>query len=172
MYLSYLPPDIINSLSFNYDKVVKESQYYRIFSSAIVHASPLHLLFNGLSLWSLRIMEYKYGSWFYFIYSLWFLVCGKLMSLGVVYLVLQFQNFNNSSRQVTLLRNMRAIGYSGVIFAWMTVKSLNMPTSSSVRFFGVLNIPSALFPLFSLTMIQLIVPRAGFLGHFSGSFQN
>lgn len=65
--------------------------------------------------------------------------------------------------------SMMSVGYSGVIFAWMTVKAMWNP-SGQINIIGNLNIPVVFAPFGSLIFTQLIVPRASFTGHLAGIF--
>lgn len=64
---------------------------------------------------------------------------------------------------------MMSVGYSGVIFAWMTVTAMWNP-SGEINVFGSFKIPVTLAPFGSLIFTQLIVPRASFTGHLAGIF--
>jgi membrane associated rhomboid family serine protease len=64
--------------------------------------------------------------------------------------------------KVESYRKIYSIGYSGIIFGWMSLASVMFVGKS---FFGI---PNWLMPYFSLIVTQLIVPQASFLGHFSG----
>ena len=58
------------ALSFSLGKCIDQNQWYRVFTSFLVHKSPLHLLVNTLALWAcLGRVEDVYGSWFVFRYT-------------------------------------------------------------------------------------------------------
>ena len=63
---------------------------------------------------------------------------------------------------------MTAVGYSAVVFGWMTILSVKRPTSSLVLIGGAVNLPVNLAPFASLAFTSIVVPRASFVGHLAG----
>ncbi|KAJ6420546.1 hypothetical protein OIU84_027979 [Salix udensis] len=64
-------------------------------------------------------------------------------------------------------RRVTAVGYSCVVFGWMTILSVKQP-SSKLNLFGFLSLPISFAPFESLIFTSIIVPQASFLGHLSG----
>lgn len=64
-------------------------------------------------------------------------------------------------------RRVTAVGYSCVVFGWMTILSVKQP-SSKLSLFGFLSLPISFAPFESLIFTSIIVPQASFLGHLSG----
>ena len=60
-----------------------------------------------------------------------------------------------------------AVGYSCVVFGWMTVLSVKQPTHS-FSLLGYINLPINLAPFGSLIFCSIIVPQASFIGHLAG----
>ena len=66
-------------------------------------------------------------------------------------------------------RSVTAIGYSCVLFGWMTVLAVKQPGGiTMLPLFGALNLPMWLTPFGSLLFTSLVIPRASFVGHLSG----
>ena len=60
-----------------------------------------------------------------------------------------------------------AVGYSCVVFGWMTVLSVRQPTSS-ISLLGYVRLPVNLAPFGSLIFTSVVVPQASFVGHLAG----
>lgn len=66
-------------------------------------------------------------------------------------------------------RSVTAIGYSCVLFGWMTVLAVRQPGGiTMLPLFGALNLPMWLTPFGSLLFTSLVIPKASFVGHLSG----
>lgn len=153
-------------VGLNYDKVVHDKEYWRLIVSQLCHIEFLHLLFNVTALWSLGTAERNshIGSFAYLRTSFLLLLLSGLMCLGIYYALIE--SFHRDSyRQVT------SVGYSGVIFGWMTLLATRKEVSQSYfTVVGMVHVPMALAPWASLLTTQLFVPKASFLGHLSGIF--
>jgi membrane associated rhomboid family serine protease len=60
-----------------------------------------------------------------------------------------------------------AIGFSGVLFAWMTVVELLLAPQFSLSLFGAV-VPISVAPLGSMLLVQILVRRVSFMGHLAG----
>ncbi len=60
-----------------------------------------------------------------------------------------------------------AVGFSGVLFA-LTVQESFLGAGSSRSLFGLVNVPSKLYPWAMLVAMQLILPGVSFEGHLAG----
>jgi membrane associated rhomboid family serine protease len=150
------------NVSVSYNAVVKNRQYYRIVSAAFTHANLMHIVFNMGSLYAVGVLEGALGTYFYLRTTVLLLFVSMFLWLLITYICVK--KFNRASYAET-----PAVGYSGVIFGWMTVMQVLQP-SGSMPIFGGFSIPYILAPFGSLLITQLIVPRASFLGHLSGIF--
>jgi membrane associated rhomboid family serine protease len=153
-----------SNLGVSYDAVVSGGQHWRLLTSSFTHISFLHLIFNMSSLWSLGVVEslanLGLGIRFYLHNTLVLLILSSLLVLGI-YHILIHQFKLDYYRQVT------AVGYSCVVFGWMTILAVKRP-SSKLNLFGVLSLPISYAPFESLVFTSIIVPQASFLGHLSG----
>lgn len=151
-------------VGMSYESVVSEGQIWRLITSTFSHISILHLVFNMNALWSLGIVEnlgdIGLGVQFYLQYTLVLIVLSALIVLGMYHLLIYRFKMEHYKR-------VTAVGYSCVVFGWMTILSAKQP-SSKVDLFGVLSLPISFAPFESLVFTSIIVPQASFLGHLSG----
>ncbi|XP_058094217.1 RHOMBOID-like protein 13 [Magnolia sinica] len=141
-----------------------EGQHWRLITSAFSHISVLHLVFNMSALWSLGVVEQLghvgLGIEFYLHYTLVLVVLSGLLVLGAYHVLIQ-------RFKIEYFRRVTAVGYSCVVFGWMTILSMKQP-SSKLDLFGFLSLPISFAPFESLIFTSIIVPQASFLGHLSG----
>eukprot|EP01138_Halocafeteria_seosinensis_P007471 gb/GECG01007637.1/.p1 GENE.gb/GECG01007637.1/~~gb/GECG01007637.1/.p1 ORF type:complete len:307 (+),score=17.16 gb/GECG01007637.1/:1-921(+) len=151
------------SLAVSLKQVVDDGEYWRLVTAGFTHGSAMHLLFNMASLWNMKFIESKaLGSLEYLRDSIAILFVSKALMMLLHYLASRKFGFSRFD-------SMMSVGYSGVIFAWMTVTAMWNP-SGEINVFGSFNIPTTLAPFGSLLFTQLIVPRASFTGHLAGIF--
>lgn len=152
-----------SQVGLSYEAAI-EGQYWRIITSAFSHVSVLHLVFNMSALWSLGVVEQLghigLGIEFYLQYTLVLLILSGILVL-VAYHVL-IQKF-----KLEYFRRVTAVGYSCVVFGWMTILAVKKP-STKLDLFGVLSLPISFAPFESLIFTSIIVPQASFIGHLSG----
>ncbi|KAJ6810952.1 RHOMBOID-like protein 13 isoform X2 [Iris pallida] len=141
-----------------------QGHYWRIITSAFSHISVLHLVFNMSALWSLGLVEQLrragLGVEFYLQYTLVLILLSGLLVLGAYHVLIQRFKFE-------YFRRVTAVGYSCVVFGWMTILAVKQP-SSRLNLFGVLSLPISFAPFESLIFTSIIVPQASFIGHLSG----
>ncbi|KAK8364916.1 hypothetical protein V6Z12_A02G014900 [Gossypium hirsutum] len=141
-----------------------EGHYWRLITSAFSHISVIHLVFNMSALWSLGIVEQLdylgLGIAYYLQYTLVLVVLSGLLVLGIYHILIQ-------RFKIEYFRRVTAVGYSCVVFGWMTILSVKQP-SSKLDLFGLISLPISFAPFESLIFTSIIVPQASFLGHLSG----
>ncbi|KAG2720845.1 hypothetical protein I3843_02G043200 [Carya illinoinensis] len=150
-------------VGFSYENAI-EGHHWRIITSTFSHISVLHLVFNMSALWSLGIVEQLgnigLGVVYYLHYTLVLVVLSGVLVFGMYHtLIIRFK--------LEHFRRVTAVGYSCVVFGWMTILSMKQP-SSKLDLFGFLSLPISFAPFESLIFTSLIVPQASFLGHLSG----
>ncbi|KAG5530752.1 hypothetical protein RHGRI_025652 [Rhododendron griersonianum] len=150
-------------VGLSYETAV-EGHHWRIITSAFSHISILHLVFNMSALWSLGVVEQLgpmgLGVEFYLHYTLVLVVLSGLLVLGAYHVLI-------SKFKIEYFRRVTAVGYSCVVFGWMTILSAKQP-SSKLNLFGLLSLPISFAPFESLIFTSIIVPQASFVGHLSG----
>mmetsp|Transcript_10385 Transcript_10385/g.24612 ORF Transcript_10385/g.24612 Transcript_10385/m.24612 type:complete len:260 (-) Transcript_10385:43-822(-) len=146
-------------LGSSHQLVVIEHQWYRTITASFSHISIIHLFFNMSSTWQMKDVEHKIGALGYFRLTFSFLI-----------LSIFFQQFIHAFLAQTRYRDttlhMIGVGYSCVVFAWMTWISLM--TSGDSLDFVFFKVPYNLSPFISLVVTQMIIPRVDFVGHLSG----
>jgi hypothetical protein len=66
-------------------------------------------------------------------------------------------------------RTTTAVGYSCVLFGWMTVLAARQPGGiTMLPLFGAANLPMWLTPFGSLLFTSVVIPKASFVGHLAG----
>ncbi|GAA0151007.1 serine protease [Lithospermum erythrorhizon] len=150
-------------VGLSYEKSL-EGHHWRIITSAFSHVSILHLVFNMSALWSLGVVEQLkhmgLGVEYYLQYTLVLIVLSGLLVLGMYHVLIQ-------RFKLDYFRRVTAVGYSCVVFGWMTILAVRQP-SSKLELFGFLSLPISFAPFESLIFTAIIVPQASFLGHLSG----
>ncbi len=129
-------------------------------TATYTHYAALHILFNMASLWGYGHMEAAVGQFEYIKLTFLLIVLSFIIQLIVYRLLIQFGRMEQ-------YRHINAIGYSCVVFGWMSLASLMLPGGFPI--FGF-KIPLWIMPYVSLLITQVIVPRASFVGHLSGIF--
>lgn len=141
-----------------------EGHHWRIITSAFSHISILHLVFNMSALWSLGVVEQLgnmgLGVEFYLHYTLMLVVLSGVLVLWAYHVLVQ-------KFKLEYFRRVTAVGYSCVVFGWMTILSVKQP-SSKLELSGFLSLPISFAPFESLIFTSIIVPQASFIGHLSG----
>ncbi|KAJ4896193.1 RHOMBOID-like protein 13 [Raphanus sativus] len=150
-------------VGLSYETAV-QGHYWRMITSAFSHISVLHLVFNMSALWSLGVVEQLghlgLGTAYYLHYTLVLVVFSGVLVIGMYHLLI-------GRFKIEYFRRVTAVGYSCVVFGWMTILSVKQP-SSKFDLFGVLSLPISFAPFESLIFTSIIVPQASFLGHLSG----
>ena len=169
--------------------ILQQFQYWRAITGTLAHFEWWHLLFNMMSLHNLGqfLEEQYYGSINFFLYNLALIPVTVLIFFAVTHVVylgrLRLRNYRSNglgtnSLITTLSRpSVNAVGYSGVLFAWMVVSSLEQTKSCPIPFWDSLcfdtwhitkHIKFNLGPMIQLVIAQMILPRVSFGGHLAG----
>lgn len=62
----------------------------------------------------------------------------------------------------------RAVGYSAVLFGWMSLQAAESGPHAAFRIFGTLKLPALFSPLLVIFATSVILPRASLGGHLAG----
>jgi membrane associated rhomboid family serine protease len=171
----------VSDVSYSYDAIVNEGQYWRMVTSSFSHFDAWHLLFNTMSLYQLGELEVTYGSvTFAFLnMDLVFIT----MAICLVFSHIMIKNFGRVDQTYQ-----QAVGFSCVLFAWMVAASVRMKQYCPIFLFpslcfttyylpnpfSFLNLgptsalPINLGPVILLVITKVVIPRSSFLGHLSG----
>ena len=171
----------VSSVSYSYDAIVNQGEYWRMVTSSFSHFDAWHLLFNTMSLYQLGELETTYGSVpFAFLNAdLVFITMGICILFSYI-MIAKFGRVDQTYQQ--------AVGFSCVLFAWMVAASVRMKEYCPIFLFPSLcfktyNIPNPLIsynfgpksgfpvnigPVILLVITKVIIPKSSFLGHLSG----
>lgn len=171
----------VSDVSFSYDAVLNQGEYWRMVTASFSHFDAWHLLFNTMSLFQLGELEVTYGSvTFAFLnVDLVFITMG----ICVLFSHIMIYKFNRADQI-----NAQAVGFSCVLFAWMVAASVRMKQycpifllpslcfttyyiPNPLAFYSIgplLGFPVNIGPIILLVITKVIIPRSSFLGHLSG----
>jgi membrane associated rhomboid family serine protease len=158
-----------------YNKIVVKGELWRSFSGATAHFEPLHLGFNMMTLYSLGTeLEPSYGSIPFLFYNISLIPIATLIMMSIVYL--QMKRTGGNETAAAALGQTSTVGYSGVLFAWMVIASLERSETCPVPFLPTVcfstyefwNFKYNVGPIIQLFVARLIIPRVSFVGHLSG----
>ncbi len=150
-YKGFRDSEYTNQYIFDVDKILKEKQYYRIFSSGFLHGGWFHLIFNLVALLSFSTsIELIFGKVKYLILFFVSLVGGSLLSL--------FFHRNHG--------DYRALGASGAISGVVFASIVLMPDSTLSLIMIPIEFPAWAFGIvFILVSIFGIKNSWGNIGH-------
>ncbi|KAK9825660.1 hypothetical protein WJX81_006649 [Elliptochloris bilobata] len=147
-------------VGLSYEQCLERGELYRVWTAQLSHIDLLHLLFNVSALWSVSTAELgDGGTVMYLRTSALLLVVSGAVTL-LFYYILGVRLGRERYLRVT------AVGYSAVIFGWMTLLAARGKGAFSVL--GVAEMPMWASPLVTLVLTSIIVPQASFLGHLAG----
>ncbi|EFN58079.1 hypothetical protein CHLNCDRAFT_142374 [Chlorella variabilis] len=151
-------PDV----GLSYDRVVVHRELWRTAASQLAHIDLVHLAFNLSALWSIGLVERTLGTLHYLQHTaLLFLLSPAICIL--IYHLLIVVGQREQYREVT------AVGYSCVLFGWMSLMATSKPGGiTMLPVFGLASIPLWATPWASLLITSLLIPRASFVGHLAG----
>lgn len=163
-----------STVSKQFQKIVHEMELWRSFTGALAHFETLHLLFNMMTLQALGTMlESRLASIPFLYYNICLIPLTTIFMIGLI----KFQIRQTGNEQFA---QTSSVGFSGVLFAWSVVSSLEsnavcpIPFATDVCFdthrfdIGFIQLKFNLGPFVQLLLMQFIMPRASFIGHLSG----
>jgi len=174
------PEYYVKTYGYAYSDVVNKSERYRMVSSCFIHVSPFHLGFNMMTLWSVGgELEELLGPGVLLETVFVLIFCTKSVEVSVGYLKRKFfveTNNTNGGQPI------RAIGFSGILFAIVVLQILTLPPEKPIcplpsvleKFcfdtytFPLLNLRFNGSVVFQAVVIQVLVKNASFDGHLCG----
>ena len=157
----------VSRVSISYRAVVLEGQAYRAVSAAFCHLSLLHVLMNMYGLWGLGAVEARLGTLWYLETTLLLLGLGTAAWLGGVHLAVRAVGGAAPGQRGAAMADSSAVGYSGVLFGWMTLTMLREP-SFAVPLPGGFALPLVVMPFVYLVLTKLFIPQSSLTGHAAG----
>jgi membrane associated rhomboid family serine protease len=144
--------------------------YGRAFTGNLAHFELRHLGFNMMSLSSLgmTLERHVYGSIPLLLYTASFLPLTTLCVVGLQHVRRRYLDPNASFPSM--------VGFSGILFAWMVVATLEGTSTCPIFFlpglcfdtYQAFGMRVSLGPLVQLVVLQVILPRISFTGHLAG----
>lgn len=179
IFLSYkqIHPE---NVSISFVTIIERHEYWRCWSGSLAHFEPWHLIFNMSSLYSLGInLEnvFQFMSMPFLLMNISLMFWTTMVEMGLLYCRIYWMQRNHPEVIVEVKRR-QAVGFSGVLFAWMVLDCLERSQTCPIPFY-----PSVCFtthsvaggwikfnigPFVSLIVCQFLIPRASFIGHLSG----
>ncbi|KAG7672646.1 putative RHOMBOID-like protein 13 [Nannochloris sp. 'desiccata'] len=151
-----------SDVGMSYDRVLGEKELWRCGTSQLAHVELLHLVFNLSALWSVGIAEQVLGPLYYLKITALLFLLSPVICLGLYHGAIKFTGKEH-------YRTTTAVGYSCVLFGWMTVLAVRQPGGiTMLPLFGAANLPMWLTPFGSLLFTSLVIPKASFVGHLAG----
>lgn len=119
--------------------VVHDSEYYRIVTSSLFHANFMHIGMNMMSTTAIgSMLEKRFGTLRMIITMLWSIILSSVIYIASALFLSVFLGFGGLMYQ-------HSIGFSGVIFH-LSVLECNLGPHASRSVFGMLDVPSSLYP--------------------------
>lgn len=136
-------------------------EYYRILTSCVFHGSLMHIGMNMMSSYHLSmLLEKRFGTIPHFVTTLGAMLATSLFYLGISWLASTLFAYD-------ALMYQHSVGFSGVLFHFLVLEC-NLSSSTSRSLFGVIEIPTYVYPWVLLLALQFFLPNLSFLGHLSG----
>lgn len=162
-FMAWNNTELYNKLIFNPYIIFHKNEWYRLFSSALLHADIPHLVINMFVL-------YSFGSFIEQVYDLY--IPGGLALYAAMYILAI-----GAANIKTLIENKNnvwynAVGASGAVSAVVFAFVLFAPIEK-ILFFGIIPIPAFLYGLLYLVYSQYMSKKAsdniGHDAHFFGA---
>lgn len=143
--------------------LVFKGEIYRLFTSMFLHGGILHLVMNILSFSQLGVsLENRIGTLSFLYHILIFGLLSSLLHAIIAYIIMIG---GDSSYFYT-----GSLGFSGVLFTLIVIDNSMEGSSQTRSLFGLILVPSSIYPWLLLLLIQVILRNVSFLGHLSGLF--
>lgn len=159
----------IKSFQISYADCIIEKAWWRILTAPCANVTFLHLVVNITTAWSIRYIEFFYGSFYVLRYSILMMVFDAVAMLTLFYGVIKISGINVTSNHP--LRAVSTYSLSSILLGWLGFLSIDFLSKyREIYFFilGVIPIPLSLSPIVVLLLIQCVAPKAHFISHASG----
>ena len=169
-----------SAVAKHYSHIVHGGELWRTLSGATAHFETLHLGFNMMALYALGHQLEQNNSVVFFQQNLSLIVLTSLLMLAMIHVQLrhyqQQRQHHQQQQRAQALRETSSVGYSGVLFAWMVVASLQQESTCPLPVLTQLCFPTHSLgslrfswgPLVQLVAAQVLLPRVSFVGHLAG----
>ncbi|CAM9404675.1 unnamed protein product [Laminaria digitata] len=122
----------------------------------------MHIVFNMMSFLSIGAnLERSIGTLAMFFTVMWSIILGGAVYVGVEWAMTMWVT-NDPGYALQ-----RAVGFSGVIFTLALMESYRS-TQPTRSVFGMINVPTRMYPWVLLVVLSVFIPGISFMGHLSG----
>mmetsp|Transcript_13494 Transcript_13494/g.21042 ORF Transcript_13494/g.21042 Transcript_13494/m.21042 type:complete len:371 (+) Transcript_13494:215-1327(+) len=137
-------------------------EYHRLWTSCVFHGSLGHLATNMVSTYVLsQALEHQKGTFPHLVSTLWAMMLSSVVYMGIAWIANTVANYSHLMYQ-------HSLGFSGVLFHMCVLEANSISSGGSRSVFGMLTVPSYVYPFVLLLLIQVFMPHISFVGHLSG----
>lgn len=148
-------------ITINPYRTAFQYELYRIYTSAFFHGGIMHIAMNMMSFQALGTsLEALFGSTMFFL-----LITTMIFTSGVLY-VGTCVGLAAVLRDMSWL-NYQSVGFSGVLFSLAALECFLSPVASR-SIFGLITVPTKLYPWALLVVLQVMMPNISLVGHLAG----
>jgi membrane associated rhomboid family serine protease len=173
----------MSSYTTSYSKTLISKETISVITSTFTHASLLHISFNTLTTYSMLPLERQTGSYTFLSLVVFLIPLTALLSLLLTHLAHSLKHHKLPWRTTikavaeSAQGQQTSLGYSSVLFAMITLLTLNSRSYAPLPFLKDLEftthhltngIKFNAAPLCLLLVTQVIMKQASFVGHLSG----
>jgi membrane associated rhomboid family serine protease len=138
---------------------------YRLVTSTVLHGSLMHIGMNMMSTLGLcAALEASMGTTSLLLTTMGSIVVTPSIHVGIAFVAHFLFGYNNNNNDWW---QQHSLGFSGVLFH-LSVLEAASSTNQSRSLFGMISVPSHLYPWALLILLQMFIPHLSFLGHLSG----
>lgn len=141
--------------------VIYVHEYYRVITSALFHGSLMHIGMNMMSTFHLSVLlEKRHGTLPHLVMTL-----GAILWTSALYLFVSWMASFMFGYDAWMYQH--SVGFSGVLFHFCVLEC-SLASNASRSLFGMVQVPTYLYPWALLVLLQFFMPNLSFLGHLSG----
>jgi rhomboid domain-containing protein 1 len=138
----------LNSFAIGGHLVIDDGEYYRIVSSAFVHAGIMHIGMNMMSLFQMGpSIETQFGSLMFLLITIWSVFIAGTVYVSMAYLLAIVTGDIHSMYS-------NGVGFSGILFTYAIIESYHS-TVESRSIFGMFSVPAKFYPFILLILLQV-----------------
>jgi membrane associated rhomboid family serine protease len=151
-------------LCLSFSDCIERQHYWRLLTAPATHRSFLHLLLNLMMIWSCKVAEEFYGSWFVLRYSLVMVLAEALLTFALIHYSVKL---GRGEIMRHILYNLQSSGCSGVLMGWLAFMSTDH-RARPILFLGLTPFHPAIAILPSIAANYLFVPMSNVYSNLCG----
>lgn len=149
----------------------QRKQCWRLLTAPFSHQSFLHLALNSTTLWSCRVIEKTYGSFFFIRYSLVLIVAENLISLLSIFYIRRAARTNSQLQILShSMSSLQSFGCSGMVLGWLAFLSFynGHLSENKIMLLGFFHVPIWYSPLIMLLAYHICLLKGNLLYNWAG----